>query len=198
MAVLTASLAIVALVLAVGGALKLADPSPTRDLLAALGGPSATAVPLAIGVVELVVAVAVLAGAGPLADGAMAALYAGFAALMAVAIRRGTEGLSCGCFGRYSAPPSPIHLVGNLVSAGVALAAAVTGPPALTDVLADQPLAGVPLLALIGVGTGLVIAITTVLPETLARTGARAPAATGPRPFALADPTSAPPSKETP
>ena len=45
MAVLTASLAIVALVLAVGGALKLADPSPTRDLLAALGGPSATAVP---------------------------------------------------------------------------------------------------------------------------------------------------------
>ena len=188
MDVLSAVLAVVALVLAVGGALKLVDPQPTRDLLAGIGLPAPRWGPTALGVLELGVAVAVLADAGPWADAALAALYLGFTALVALALRTGPEGLSCGCFGRYSAPPSAIHLVANLVSAGVGLAAAVTAPPALLDVLADQPLAGVPLLALVGVATGLVIAITTVLPDALdaARGGGTA---AGVRRFTVDPPT---------
>lgn len=183
MAVLTASLAVVALVLAIGGALKLVDPQPTRDLLAGVGLPAPRWAPAALGTVELAVAVAVLADAGPWADAALGLLYVGFAGLVAVAVRRGPEGVSCGCFGRYSAPPSTIHLVANAISAGLGLAAAATGPPALVDVLGEQPLAGVPLLALVAVATGLVIAVTTVLPDAL--DAARGGGATGIRRFAV-------------
>ena len=56
---------------------------------------------------------------------------------------------ACGCgvlrlLGAVAAPRARCHVVVNAVSAVLALAAAVAGPAALADVLADQPLAGVP------------------------------------------------------
>jgi hypothetical protein len=178
MEVLTGVLAIVALVLAVSGVLKVTDPSATRTLLTALGLPRVPGAVPALGAVEVVVGVAVLSVGGRAAAAATASLFLLFAGLSELARRR-APGVSCGCFGRYSSPPTLVHVAVDLGAAAVAIAAATLGPPPLGDVVADQPLAGVPFLALVLVGAGLVMVITTVLADTL-HAARRLPAAARP------------------
>ena len=69
--------------------------------------------------------------------------YLLFAAFVVVALRSGAPISSCGCFGKADTPPSVVHVVLDLLFAGVATAAAFTGDVALPDVLGDQPLLGV-------------------------------------------------------
>jgi hypothetical protein len=77
----------------------------------------------------------VAAAAGALAWGtrpfaiALAVSYAGFAAFVLVALRRGVPLSSCGCFGGVrDTPPTSMHLALNVVAAGVAVAVAVGAP----------------------------------------------------------------------
>ena len=87
---------------------------------------------------------------------------------MVVALRRDAPIASCGCFGKVDTPPSVVHVVLDLLFAGVAAAAAFTGDVALPDVLRDQPLAGVPFLVLLAIGVYLVFLAFTALPKTMA------------------------------
>lgn len=166
MEVLTGLLAIVAVVLAVSGVLKVTDPSSTHALLDALHVPRVPGAVHVLGAVELVVGVAVLSVGGRLASAATALLFVLFAVLSELARRR-APGVSCGCFGRYSTAPTALHVGVDLTAALVAITATVLDPPPLGDVVADQPLAGVPFLLLVLIGAALVMVITTALADTL-------------------------------
>jgi Methylamine utilisation protein MauE len=159
MGVLTGAFGVVSIVVVVSGVAKLMSPAPTADLLAALRLPNSTVIVRGFGSVEVVVGTAaLLVGADVLAV-VVAGLYVAFAAVVVAARRAGAA--SCGCFGATSAPPNVVHVVVNLASAGVAVAAAVTGATSVPDLLADQPAAGVPLLILMGTAAWLVVAIDT-------------------------------------
>ena len=96
---------------------------------------------------------------------AVGLFYAVFAAAIWRAMAKGSP--SCGCFGQASAPPSWIHLTGNLLLAATSLVAS-TGSPA--DLLADTtPLAAVSLVLAVGVLAGLFLVSFTALPELLRR-----------------------------
>ncbi len=172
---LTGPFAIAALVIAVGGAAKLLAPEPTAMALAALGGPSSPVVPRLMGAAELALgAVAIAIGGRPVAV-VVAVAYLAFAAFVLLARRHGGVA-SCGCFGRSDTPPSLIHVAVNLAGAGVAIGASFVGLPALDEIVADQPAAGVPFVLAILAGTYLVYALLTVVPELLAASRAAAPA----------------------
>jgi hypothetical protein len=102
---------------------------------------------------------ALLVGGRPAALG-VAGAYVAFALVVGAARRRGAE--SCGCFGAADAPPGPVHVAVDLGSAAVALLAAVPGPPSLGAAAAEVPLAGVPYLLALALGTWLVVTIDTV------------------------------------
>lgn len=188
MEVLTGVVAILAVVLAVSGVLKVTEPGATTALLDALRVPRIPGAVRVLGLVEVAAGVAVLSLGSRPAAAATAALFALFAGLTEVARRR-APGVSCGCFGRYSTAPTGLHVAVDLVAAAVATAAAVAGPPPLGDVVAAQPMAGVPFLTLVLVGAGLVMVITTVLADTLDAAARRPLTARPTRDLALRFPT---------
>ena len=159
MSVVTGAFQIVAVVIAVGSVAKIASPDGFSALLRTIGLPSGRLIARLSGVVELVLGVTAAVMGGALAAGAVAAAYTVFAVAVLAARRSGAA--SCGCFGAASAPPSVVHVVVNAVSAAVALLAVLVVPAPLTDVLADQPLAGVPYLAMVAIGAWLVVVLDT-------------------------------------
>jgi hypothetical protein len=160
--------AIVAALLALGGASKAVQPADTAGALRGLGLPHGAALVRVGGVAELVIGVgALVTGARPFAV-LVAVSYAGFAGFVALALRRGAPIGSCGCFGRAETPPSRTHIVVDLAATLVAVAVAVDPVGGVTDVVADQPLLGLPFLLLVGVGVYLVYLTLTLLPRTLA------------------------------
>lgn len=160
--------AVAALVLAVGGVLKLTDPEPTQAMLTAAGLPDRPALVYALGIGEAVVGAGVLAGTGLFLTATLAALYAGFAVLLAVVLRRHPEGVDCGCFGRYSAPPSRVHLVIDAAGAVVVAAAAAVGAPSLPELLEGQAAGGLPILIAVLLGALGVLALLTRTPAATA------------------------------
>lgn len=72
-----------------------------------------------MGVAELVVGAVVLTVGGRIAGGALAVVYAGFAAVAVVLLARGQRG-SCGCFGRVESPLGLGHLLLDLTAAASA------------------------------------------------------------------------------
>ena len=101
---------------------------------------------------------------------ALAAAVAVLFAIFTVAVlrlRAGGEAVSCGCFGRSSAPPTMVHVVVDAVAALVAVAAAVTDAPGFLSMRPDLPAAGVPQLGLTALAVWLGVALLTVLPEAL-------------------------------
>jgi hypothetical protein len=160
--------AIVAALLALGGASKAVQPADTVGALRGLGLPGSGALVRAGGVVELVIGVgALVSGARPFAV-LVAVSYGAFAGFVALALRRGAPIGSCGCFGKADTPPSRTHVVVNIAAALVAVLVAVDPFGGITDVVADQPLLGLPFLLLVGVGVYLVFLTLTLLPRTLA------------------------------
>lgn len=160
MDLLTGAFHVVAVVIVVGGAAKVASPDAFAALLRSLGLPGRRSLARLAGAVEVALGciAVVVGGLGPTV--AVAVAYAVFAVVVVVARRRGAA--SCGCFGAAAAPPSPVHVAVNTASAAVATAAAVAGgAPDLPSVLGDQPVFGVPYLFLVGVGTWLAVAIDT-------------------------------------
>ncbi|MBA3362238.1 MAG: DoxX family membrane protein [Acidimicrobiia bacterium] len=139
--------------LVVSGVQKLADPNPTAGALRAARLPHRTMAVVALAAAELIVGVAnLLASSRPLAF-AQAGLYAAFAAFVVYALTRRIPIASCGCFGKPDTPPTVLHLVINLAAVVVATVAALNGFVDLGTVVSSQPLAGVPYLGFLAVGT---------------------------------------------
>jgi hypothetical protein len=160
--------AIAATLLALGGASKAWQPSDTARALGMVGLPGSLAAVRVGGALELVIGVGALVYGGLAVAVLVAASYAGFAAFVGLALHRGAPISTCGCFGKADTPPSRVHVVVNVVAALVAAGVAVDPVGGITDVLADQPLLGLPFLLLVGVGVYLTFVALTLLPRTMA------------------------------
>jgi hypothetical protein len=131
-----ALVAIPAALLVVAGAAKLVGGG--RELpsaLAGLGLPRAAARPLAA--VELVVGAACLVVPSLPALIAMTVLYAAFAAVTVVRLRRGDR-TACGCLWGDD-ESSRMHVAVDLAAAVIAAAAAFAPPPSLLHLAAGRP-----------------------------------------------------------
>ena len=169
MSVVSAIHASAAVLLVLAGAAKLSRPAPGwADLL---GFRARTPVVRLVGASEAAAGVAALFLGGA-AAWAVGLLYAVFAAVVLRALLAGAG--SCGCFGRLDAPPSLIHVVGNLVLAAVSFAAAgAPSPPiqVIVQATGDSPAVGAALAVVVVLLAALVLVSFTALPEAL---GARA------------------------
>lgn len=168
MEALSGPFAIAAALLAAAGAAKVIDPSMTAGALRRAGLRVPDAAVRAGAFVELALGAAALAVAHPLLAAAVALSYAGFAAFVAWALATDRPVGTCGCFGRADTPPSAIHVATNVALAGVAAVVAIGGGVDVIGVVADQPLAGVPFVLWVGLGSWLVFLSMTALPRTLA------------------------------
>jgi hypothetical protein len=164
--VLGGLLGVVAGVLAVGGVAKLLGPEATVPMLRALGLPSSPVLARLLGALEVAVGVAAFLVGGRWLAIAVAVLFTIFTVAV-LRLRAGGEAVSCGCFGRSSAPPTLVHVAVDAVAAVVAIAAAVADAPGFLEVRADLPAAGVPQLLLTALAVWLGVAVLTVLPEAL-------------------------------
>jgi hypothetical protein len=125
-----------------------------------------------VGLLEVVIGLLAILGASIWPDSTapvavvVAGAYLAFAAVVAVAIRRGVP--SCGCFGRRTAPPGAIHVVTNLVSAVVAGVVAVSATVGVAGADAgvwlavrDDGAVGVMQAALVALLAWLVVVVDT-------------------------------------
>lgn len=169
MSVLAGPFAISCVLLALGGGAKAVRPGDTANALAAVKLPHARLLVRLGGAAELVIAIGALVLGDPVLAGLVALSYLAFAVFVLVALRSGTPISSCGCFGKIDTPPSVVHVVVDLSLAVVAAVVAVTGAAvALPDVMADQPLLGIPFALLVAIGSYLAFVSFTALPKTLA------------------------------
>ena len=150
----------------VAGVAKLSRPGPgVADLL---GFRAPTRLVRLVGVSEAAIGVAALMVGGP-AAWAVGLLYACFAviALRAVLV----DARSCGCFGQLDAPPSWIHVGGNLALAAVSVAAAAGASrapiTAIMQEISNRPVVGTALAAEVVLIAGLSLVCFTALPEAL-------------------------------
>ena len=172
MSVLAGPFTIAAALLAIGGALKAVRPRDTARALTAVGlglpGVPTRLLVRAGGATEVAVGIGALVTGDAVFAALVAASYALFAGFVVVALRTNAPISSCGCFGKVDTPPSAVHVVIDVAFAVVAVAAAVVGDVALPDVVADQPLLGLPFLFLVLIGLSLVYLAFTSLPKTMA------------------------------
>jgi hypothetical protein len=134
----------------VAGGMKAARPGPAVLALRSVGAKvPAFAVRLGGATEAGIGSAAVLAG-GRLPAVLVAISYAVFAVFVVAALRTGGVVSSCGCFGKADTPPTLLHIAVNVVAALVAAAFAFGSAPPLREVVAAQPLGGVPFLALTG------------------------------------------------
>ncbi|MCY3648391.1 MAG: hypothetical protein F4Y99_00950 [Acidimicrobiaceae bacterium] len=173
MSVVSAIHASAAVLLLVAGVAKLARPA---DGFAGLVGFRARPFLVRIlGGGEVVAGVGALWLGGPVAASAVGLLYAAFALAVLRALLTGAE--SCGCFGRLDAPPSRVHVLGNLALAGVSFVAAgadVAPVQAIVQSISDRPAYGAALALEIVLMAGLGLVAFTALPEALGARTARA------------------------
>ena len=159
-----------AVLLVVAGVAKLSKPAPgVADLL---GFRAPLPLVRLVGGLEVAIGVAALLVGGPVAW-AVGLIYATFAVIVLRAVL--AEARSCGCFGRLDAPPSWVHVGGNLALAAVSFVAATAGRapvPTIVQEISDSPAVGAVLAAEIVVVAGLMLVCFTALPEALGvRTG---------------------------
>lgn len=157
-AALTPPLLVAAALLCVAGALKLRRPAPAVRALASLGLRAAPTPVRTFAAVELALGGWVLLGAPRAAAGAVACVYAVFAAITFALARRRS---SCGCFGDDTAPASVLQSLLSAAFACVGLVAAAGGVHGLGWVLGMDPaLAATAVVGLGGAVYGAVIAYT--------------------------------------
>ena len=163
--------------LGVAGALKLLRPASTAQALRAAGLAGAASgggrlgsatIGRLVGGAELALAAGALVVGGRVTAGLLAVTYLGFALFTARLLRTAEAGASCGCFGAGDEPASGMHVVVNSGLALVGVSAVVWPVPSLGSVLTDQPLAGVPFVALTALCGWLLYALLTVLPDVRA------------------------------
>lgn len=155
--------------LAGAGLAKAVKPHDTATALRQFGWPVPAAAVRGAGAVEVVVGLAAIVTGSTVLAMAVAVSFAAFAAWVAVALRRGLPIASCGCLGGVDSPPSLGHVALDLGAASAALWGAARGMPDLSQVLADQPAAGVPFVALVALVVWLATQVMTVLPAARRR-----------------------------
>lgn len=161
-----------ALLLVLGGGAKARRPDTTVRALRSLRLPSSRALVRLLAVAEVVVgAGAVLTGARPMAL-LVAASYGAFSAFVLFAMARGGVVSSCGCFGTPDTPPTLSHLLITMAAAGVSVGFA-DDPAPLLGGLGDQPLWGLPFLALTGCCLWFAYLALTALPNLAAAVSRR-------------------------
>jgi hypothetical protein len=158
-----------AILLAVGGVLKLRRPDPTAKALGAVGLPGSVPLVRAFGASEVVVAGGALTTGHPVFALLVGASYLVFAAFVLLALARGGAISSCGCFGEPDTPATPLHVLLDVAAAGVALAVAAGGGSDWRGFLRDQPLGGAPFVLLTVTCAYLGYLALTVLPRTARR-----------------------------
>jgi hypothetical protein len=167
-----------ALLLGAAGIGKVTSPGATRIALRSAGLPASALAARAIGVAEVLIALAALAVGGTLSTGLVAASYLGFAWFARRLDTRTRGSAPCGCFGASSAPVGTLHVVLNLLIAAGAAVAAVEAPGSIWTAAGDTPGAGVPFIGLVLLLAWMLYAALTALPEALAAAKAPAPATT--------------------
>jgi len=165
---------IAAVVLAAAGAVKVLRPGAAAPTMQALRLPAGPVGVRALGVAEFAVAVGVVAG-GTVAPALLAVTYLALAVVAERLRRLPAKAGGCGCFGRSDAPVGLLHVAVDAGCAAVAAAAAIAGLPSVAAALPGLPAGGAGHLVLVAAGAAAVIALLTVLPETLAA-ARRAPA----------------------
>ncbi len=153
------------MLLVAAGVAKLSKPAPgAADFLGFRAPPVLVRF---VGGLEVAVGAAALLVGGPVAW-AVGLVYASFAVIVLRAVL--ARARSCGCFGRLDAPPSWVHVGGNLALAAVSFVAAAAGRapvPAIVQEFSDSPAVGAALAAEIVVVAGLLLVSFTALPEAL-------------------------------
>lgn len=157
--------AVVALVLVVGGFLKLRDPRPTKEMLEVLGVPAPDQVTHVSAGVEVALGLVAVLFGGTLLASLIAVVYAVFAVMMVLLVRKGNAASTCGCFGSISSRPSLIHVVVDVLAACVASVAAVSGVRGAVDYREDLVGGGVPQFVAVVAGCLFVVAVMTVGPN---------------------------------
>ncbi|MGH8958600.1 MAG: MauE/DoxX family redox-associated membrane protein [Acidimicrobiia bacterium] len=156
---------LVAALLVWSGIRKFADSEPTSGALRAAGLPSSRLSVIGLGSVEIAVGSMALLVSGPLHAWAVAVVYAGFAAFVALAMGRRLPIASCGCFGKADTPPTWIHLMMNLTAVSGAVTFATADGPSLPSVLAEQPLAGIAYVGFLGIGVYCLYLLLSEVPR---------------------------------
>jgi hypothetical protein len=168
MTVLAGPFTIAAALLAVGGAMKAARPADTANALRGVGLPGWPTAVRVGGLVEIAVGVSAVVVGGTVSAVLVAVSYAAFTGFVLEALRRQAPIASCGCLGKADTPPTRLHIGINLVAVAAAVAVAADPGGGLVDTMRAQPLAGVPYLALVGLGLSFVFVALSSLPRTLA------------------------------
>lgn len=168
MSALAGLLHLVALVLVVSGAQKVARPLPAAQAMGAAGLPvPARAHRLAgtaLGVVEAATGLAVFAWPHAAAAAWLAAFYVALAGFVLL-LRSRDATASCGCFGASNTPPTVLHAVLNVAAATVAVGAAAVGVPDVVDVVDAGIGVAAPYTVLVALGAGLVLLAPTLLAD---------------------------------
>jgi hypothetical protein len=165
--VLTAPLAVAALVLVVAGVAKLRAPAPAVGALRELGLPAAAPPIRAFAAGEIALGVWALASPTTVAATALAGCYAAFAGLaLLLASRRA----ACGCFGEGDFPASRGQALISAVLAVACAAATIWSAPGIADRPAAQ--AVVLVIAIAGSAYATVLAYT-LLPAAWSAWSAR-------------------------
>ena len=152
-ALATALTTVAALLVVVAGIAKLARPYAAVDAIGDVGLPSSATFVRALALGELGVGAASLLTASSLARALLVLTYVGFAAFVALGMRRGTRA-SCGCFGAQGAPLGWRHVAVNLLLASGVAATLTTTVGSIASSVAT--LAGGAALAVAAVSTMLI------------------------------------------
>jgi len=156
---------IAALLLAAAGVAKAVDPTNTVGALRALGVRVRPVAVRSLGVAEAVLAVTAAVSGAPVPALLVGLSYLLFTLFVLVALARHAPIGSCGCFGRVDTPPSALHVAVNLGAVVASVGVAEGRGDGIADVLRAQPLAGVPMLLLVVVGTYAAFTALTVVPR---------------------------------
>ena len=153
-----------AALLGFAGVQKLAWPASTAAALRSAGLPSSALLGRLVGVTEIVVAALALAFGNRLTAALLVVVYGAFTAFSWRLASSG-DAASCGCFGQTEAPTTYLHVALNAVATAVGAAAVLWPTGGVADMLADQPWAGVPFVALTALAAWLWYLMLEVVPE---------------------------------
>jgi hypothetical protein len=157
---LTAPLLVAAVVLAVAGIAKLRFPAGAERALRTLGLLVSGIAIRGFAVGEIALAAWVLLDPGPIANVALAGVYAIFALMTILLARRQA---SCGCFGESSTPASASQSAISAALSVVALLAAVAGAHGIDWMLHRSVPSGIVLIVgVAGAAYGTVVAYSQI------------------------------------
>lgn len=167
MAATTAPLLAAALLLAIAGVGKLAQPSTTVTALRAAGLPGNAIAVQMLAAVEMAIGVGAILWASPVAIAALGISYLGFAWFTWRLRRRQGATASCGCFGARTTPAHPIHFFLNAAVSLAAVAGLIWQPTDISAIPQASVLAGVPFLTITALLAWCLYLALTLLPEVL-------------------------------